>query len=499
MIRLVFYIALSLALTLGLAWLLATPGTIQIDLAGYRMQPGIGLSAIILIGVILASIVIWSLVARLISTPRVLARRAAAAKQKKGVDALSEGFIALQAGEAERARQLARQARSRLPDNAAAHLLEARAELALGEWGTAREQYRALIDNPETALAALSGLYEQANAQKREDAALTFAQKALALAPSLPWASEAVFMDIVRRGDWAAGLQMVRDTPAASRSEKEKKKRQQAVLYSAIALTDETSDPMNALDKARMALKLEPNFVPAALIAARIYSSRGEVRKATSLLRRVWRATKHPHVGALYASAQPGISPTERLKRITDLIPEPPPDKNSALVLAQTAIEAGEWSRARNALAKFASTNPSQGVCVAMARIEEGQDNDYGKARQWLARAVTAPRDPVWTADGVTAEEWAPVSPITGALDAFEWRVPTSAVALSDDAELSGFEDQGLSGTNDKGKARSVEGVENVEDATLLSAEAAPGEGDEAQGKEGVKPGPAIEQKSSGD
>ena len=33
------------------------------------------------------------------------------------------------------------------------------------------------------------------------------------------------------------------------------------------------------------------------------------------------------------------------------------------------------------------------------------------------------PRDPAWTADGVVSERWAAISPVTGALDAFQWRV----------------------------------------------------------------------------
>jgi HemY protein len=107
----------------------------------------------------------------------------------------------------------------------------------------------------------------------------------------------------------------------------------------------------------------------------------------------------------------------------------PPSNKNGAVVLARAAIDAYDWSTARSALAGFAATNPSQAVCLMMAEIEEGETGDQGKAREWLNRAVRAPRDPVWTADGITAEEWEPVSPVTGRLDAFEWRVPTSAVA----------------------------------------------------------------------
>ncbi len=63
-------------------------------------------------------------------------------------------------------------------------------------------------------------------------------------------------------------------------------------------------------------------------------------------------------------------------------------------------------------------------MCLLMAEIEEGQSGDQGKAREWLARALTAPADPAWTADGVTSDDWAPASPVTGRLDAFEWKVP---------------------------------------------------------------------------
>ncbi len=63
-------------------------------------------------------------------------------------------------------------------------------------------------------------------------------------------------------------------------------------------------------------------------------------------------------------------------------------------------------------------------MATLMARIEAEEHGDKGRVREWLARAVNARRDPAWTADGVVSERWAPISPVTGALDAFEWRVP---------------------------------------------------------------------------
>jgi HemY protein len=67
---------------------------------------------------------------------------------------------------------------------------------------------------------------------------------------------------------------------------------------------------------------------------------------------------------------------------------------------------------------------PREGAYLLLADIEEAETGDQGRVRQHLARAVRAPRDPAWVADGFVSDRWAPVSPVTGRLDAFEWRVP---------------------------------------------------------------------------
>ena len=256
------------------------------------MQPRLGIAAFVVIAALAAVIMLWSLVRRVLDAPRYFAA-SRDRRRDQGVAALSDGFIALQAGDPNRARMLAREARSNLPRNDAAQLLEARADLALGDMQSAREHYRALISNKKTAVAALAGLYEQARTQGRADAALTFAQKAVALSPQTRWASDAVFDDLTRRGQWDEALAMVADETAGTREEKMGKRRRQAVLETALARESAETDPLGALDQP-VALKLVPDFVPAALIAARIHTDRGERRKAMSLLRRVWRATGHP-------------------------------------------------------------------------------------------------------------------------------------------------------------------------------------------------------------
>jgi HemY protein len=104
------------------------------------------------------------------------------------------------------------------------------------------------------------------------------------------------------------------------------------------------------------------------------------------------------------------------------------------IAVAAAAIEARQYEEARAALEPLMHGRMTQRVATLMARVEAEQHGDKGRVREWLARAVNAPRDPAWTADGVVADHWAPTSPVTGALDAFRWRVPVEQ--LDQEGEL---------------------------------------------------------------
>ena len=91
--------------------------------------------------------------------------------------------------------------------------------------------------------------------------------------------------------------------------------------------------------------------------------------------------------------------------------------------MARAALDAQEFAIARRALAPL-SIAPSQRVAMLMAELEEKEHGDEGRAREWMTRAVRARPDPAWTADGFVSDRWMPVSPVTGRLDAFQWKDP---------------------------------------------------------------------------
>ena len=75
MIRLAWWIVISLLVTAGIAWLISLPGTLTIELLGLRMQPRLGVAAFFIFAGLALIIFVWGLLRRVIGAPYYLARR----------------------------------------------------------------------------------------------------------------------------------------------------------------------------------------------------------------------------------------------------------------------------------------------------------------------------------------------------------------------------------------------------------------------------------------
>ena len=319
------------------------------------------------------------------------------------------------------------QARKSLPNEPLTHLLRAQAAQLSGDKSTARRIFEAMLAQPDTEQLGLRGLFLEAQREGELEAARQFAERALALNPKLGWSTDALFELQCKSADWPGALQTLASAKKHGHVDKSVADRRRAVLLTAQAQKAEDADPERALGLAMEAHTLAPGLVPAAAIAGRLLASRGNTPKAAKVLQKTWLKAPHPDLAAAYAYARVGDSPRDRLDRVRQLANMQQNSLESAVAVARTAIEARDFGAARAALEPLLSERLTQRVATLMARIEHEEHGNKGRVREWLARAANATRDPAWTADGVVSETWAPVSPVTGQLDAFQWRVPVEA------------------------------------------------------------------------
>ncbi|MDH3579231.1 MAG: heme biosynthesis protein HemY [Hyphomicrobiales bacterium] len=428
MMRLLVFLLAITGVALGLAQLAERPGTVSLTWLGYQVETSIFVAIIGLAVLLGAAILLWSLIRYIITRPSELSRQLRERKEELGVDALSRGLIAVGAGDKAQAEKFATVARKRLPNEPLTGLLRAQAAQLRGDRDEARRIFQSMAEQPRTELLGLRGLFLEARRVDEMEAARQFAQRAMERNPDLVWSVNALFELQCRAGNWDGALRTVDVARRQKQIDRDAAERRRAILLTAQARELEDTDTDRARELALEANKLAPDLVPAAELAGRMLASQGKISRAGKILSRAWERSPHPDLAMAYAFLRLGDSPRDRLKRVMSLAHATPDNIEGRVAVAVAAIEARDWAEARDALQPLLDDRPSSRVCTLMARIEGGESGDQGRVREWLARAVRAPRDPVWTADGFVSSRWEPVSPISGALDAFEWRVPVESI-----------------------------------------------------------------------
>lgn len=433
MLRMLLRFVLLTAFAAAATWLAYRPGDLTLEWLGYHIEMPLAVAAALAVLALIVLAILWSLLRRLLHTPGAVTDYFRFRRTRRGEQALSAGMIAVSAGDIAAARRQAQIAARVLPEAPLARLLQAEAASLEGDTRQVRNIYEEMLADPTTELVALKGLFEAARRSGDAAAARRHAERALRRNAGVAWASNAMLAIQSAESDWPAVSATIEAQRKARLLDDETARKKRAVVLTAQALAAEDTEPDAALDLATRAHKLDPALVPAAVVAGRLNAHDGALRRAAKILERTWSLSPHPDIAAVYAHARSGDSPLDRLKRVRDLIRVASGGEEGAVALAEAAIDARDWRQARQALADYALDRPRARICALMAEIEDGEFGDKGRAREWLARAVRAPRDPVWFAHGMTSRTWLPVSPANGELGAFQWTSPPEALTGPDE------------------------------------------------------------------
>lgn len=425
MIRVVFYLIVVGLFAYGIAVLADRPGDVVVTWQGLRIETSLMVLAAALIAAVVILYLIVSLIRAVLRSPIILGRLLRNRRGVRAYEAISHGLIAVGAGDHDAARKFSADVNKIAPGEPLALLLSAQAAQLAGDRDSAENAFRAMAGRPDTKVLGLHGLFVEARRRNDGVSAQAYAEEAARTAPALGWAGRAVLEFRCKTGDWAGALLLLEQNKRML--DKANYRRQRAVLLTARALALEESDRDNAKAFALEADKLAPTLVPAAALAGRLLAEGGQLRKASRIIDSAWRANPHPELAQAYAELRSGKSARDRLKRIEALAKRTADNIEGAFAVSRAAIDAQEFAAARRALAPYLQT-PTRRVCVLMADLERTERNDEGRAREWMARALNAVPDPEWTADGFVSKHWLPASPVSGRLDAFEWRVPLTGM-----------------------------------------------------------------------
>lgn len=420
--RLLIFLGLVTLLSLGLTWIADRPGEVTLAWSGYRLETSLFVAAIGFFALLFASIVVVQLLRAILHGPEAFRLFWKTRRREKGLQAVARGLVSVGAWDIRQALRATRRAENYLGITPLTMLLRSQTAQLTGDRAKARASFEAMLGDPQTRLLGLRGLYVEAQRSGDAENAAHYAETAAAIKGDLPWASQALLIKQARAGAWDDVLLTLKSQLRHRLIDRGEFRKLRAVALTAQAQAELEKNRDKARLHALEANRLDPGLVPAAALGAELLADIEDFKCASRILERAWKLSPHPELAQRYTHLRPGDSAKDRLKRARYLLRLKPEHPESLMMLATAAAEARDFPLSRETLVSL-NQSARQRVCLLMAKIAEAE-NDTGAMRAWLDKALRAPRDPAWIADGQVLPAWAPIGPVSGELGAATWKVP---------------------------------------------------------------------------
>ncbi len=441
LIKIFLYIAAVAALAMGAIYLLESTGGIQVTLMGNEYTFGPLQSAIAIVVLIIAVWILLKVLSLLVATWRFLngdetaiSRYFDRSRERKGLQALSEGLMALASGEGRLAMTKAAKAGKYLDRPELTNLLTAQAAEMAGDHRKAEETYRKLVEQESTRFVGVRGIMKQKLADGDTDTALQLAEKAFALKPKHEETQDVLLKLQAGKQDWSGARKTLSAKLKSGTLPRDVHKRRDAVL--ALSEAKGIMDDANSIEAREAAIeanRMSPDLIPAAVMAAHSYVEKGKARNATRILKKAWEAQPHPDLAAAFAAIEPDETPSARLKRFTALSRIQPEHPETKMLMSELHIANEDFPEARRALGDLVESDPTARSVTLMAAIERGEGASDTVVRGWLAKALSVSRGPQWICGNCQHihAEWVPVCENCQSFDTLAWKTPPlSEVAM---------------------------------------------------------------------
>lgn len=428
MIRALWFFLKLAALVAAAVWLANHPGHVTFVWQGYEVSTSMAVVVLSLILIVIVSVALYSLWRALVGVPGSLSLAHLSRRQRKGYMALTQGLMAVAAGDASAARKLAHKAEYLLKEPSLTLLLQAQAAQLAGDENGASRYYAQMLERPEMSVLGLRGLITQAVSRGDEAHALTLARRAQLLQPKADWVLTTLTDLEARTGHWQQALDALVRAARSGAIAPDKARRQRCILLLGLAEHQAGRNLFeDASTSARKAHELMPGFVPAALAYARYLLEIDRAKLAGKTIERVWRVNPHPELIELYLKAAGSeLNPLAIMKRLERLASFNPDAPESRLMLARAALKAQLWGIAKEQLSKAQGKATDRRVFDLLAELATQEAHDTATARMWEMKAAEAPAPAQWqcTVCSRATENWSARCRHCGTLGEIDWRLP---------------------------------------------------------------------------
>lgn len=422
MIRIVIFFLTVFVFAFLAVWLADHPGAVSIDFQSYRIDTSFaalaGLAATL---IFISGALVW-LIGYLRRETPIFGSNNAVKRQARGLKLLNQSLVALSAGDHKLTRKLITQAEVLLPPQPMVQLVAAEAASRAGNREEARARYKTLEQMEDGKLLGIRGLLNDARESDQQSEALRLARLAFEENRKSPWVLKTLFALEIKAGNWEAAETALGKVAKENLIDKATITRHKGAITYAKAMENSLQGDNTAAQKGfKQALKLRPEFAPAAIGLANIELKLGNKTKAQKLILDAWAVAPRPSLLTLYKEIDAHESKENWAIRTEKLSAKNPTNELSILAVANAQFDAGNIKAAEQLVeATKPGARSADTVQLALKIKRANQENSLTLENE----LATATNSAAWQCEDChqTAETWSLLCTSCKGFDTLYWQ-----------------------------------------------------------------------------
>ena len=433
LLKSLFFLLVSGFCAFGLIYLGGLSGSLTLTLNDKELRFSIILAICVLVAILLLVLFCFglfnlgtSLVWFISGEETVISRYFIKSRKAKGEKALLRAFILFYEGNTADALVQSERAKYLLKNDPLSLLINAQIAQRSGKSKLVLVNFKKLLENKDTRSVALSGIISEKIKIGEYESALELTKKSVELSPKNISNIETLFNLQLLEKDWDGARETLKAKKKYGKMDRLQHMRQDANLLF-LKAKDRRSQGLTkeALDLTLSAVRQHPSFVAALVFLTELELMSGSKKRVEKLLQKGWSLFPHPDIAKAFAELVDNESAKDRQTRFKALTNIKSTSIHIRILEAELFLANRDFEAAKKLIAKLVKDDPDNYVLTLMAASEQGLGANSSVVREWLTKAVYAPKSFAWICKSCGFQtEWVCICSECDSFDSMEWRRP---------------------------------------------------------------------------
>ena len=273
------------------------------------------------------------------------------------------------------------------------------------------EVYETMLKTKKTEALGYRGLMEQNLKDHDYHHAFLYGEKLFNINPSIEKLYETLIYIAAKTKNWNQIVLLSDKAYAKKIISKEIMNENKSIGYYEIAIIKSASDFKDAIKNITKALDLKKNFPPFVKLHLELLSKINNISLLKKVIKKYWINNPNQLLRSIITQIIIDNNLGD-LNFINQIVKNNIDYEESKKMLIFFAIQNENWSLARLNIQGLIGPNPTKEICLFMADIELGENNDKQKSDSWVLRSENLMLEKKWVCriTNQTQEEWKSLS-----------------------------------------------------------------------------------------